>query len=97
MAIRQKGGRNKSDSPGVKLKSIDLHGLKADEVFDALDGFLLKASQSGQRRVKIITGKGKGIVQKETERYLKMAGYHYQKEKMDNGKVNDGVLIVFVE
>lgn len=79
------------------MKSIDLHGYKADEVFDALDTFLQKASQSGQNRVKIITGKGKGIVQKETEKYLKMAGYPFQKEKMDNGKINDGVLIVFVE
>lgn len=94
MAYRQ---NNKKGPAGPKLKSIDLHGYKSDEVFDALDAFLHKASQSGQSRVRIITGKGKGIVLKETQKYLKMAGYQFQMEKMDNGKVNEGVLIVFVD
>jgi DNA-nicking Smr family endonuclease len=95
MTFKQKNKSGKAKN--ASLKSIDLHGYKSDEVFDALDQFLLKASRTGQARVKIITGKGKGIVQKETEKYLKLAGYHFQKEKMDNGKINDGVLIVFVE
>lgn len=78
------------------MPRIDLHGYKTDEVYDALDAFLLKASQAGHPRAQIITGKGKGLVLAETQKYLKQAGYSFQFERLANGSQNEGVLIVFV-
>lgn len=80
-----------------KDPSIDLHGYQKDEVYDALDRFLLKVSDQGAKRARIVTGKGKGIVLKEAQKYLKQAGYPFQFEKMANGKSNEGVLVVFVD
>ena len=79
------------------MPSIDLHGYTTEEVWPALDDFLRKVSQRGASRAKIITGKGKGLVKSETKKYLKAAGYPAQQEKLDNGKTNDGVLIVFLD
>ncbi len=78
------------------MPTIDLHGFTTDQVYDALDRFLLKASQAGAPRAKVITGKGKGLVLKETKAYLAQAGYQFQFEKTAGGKDNEGVLIVFV-
>ena len=38
---------------------IDLHGMTLDRAHFALNGFILRASASGQRLVLVITGKGK--------------------------------------
>ena len=79
------------------MPRIDLHGYTTDEVWPALDDFLRKAAGKGAARAKIITGKGKGLVKAEAKKYLKASGYPSQNEKMDNGKVNEGVLIVFLD
>ena len=79
--------------PKAKEPTIDLHGYKTDEVYDALDQFLRK--HSSKKRVRIMTGKG--IVQKETLQYLKQAGYPWQYEKSGNGQPNTGVLVVFMD
>jgi dsDNA-specific endonuclease/ATPase MutS2 len=74
---------------------LDLHGCRAEDVIDRVDRFLVKANNLGLERIRIMTGKGKGIVQKTVIDYLKLGGFPWQFEK--NGKnVNEGVLVVFL-
>lgn len=73
---------------------LDLHGCRAEEVIDKVDRFIVQAQKGNLHRVRIMTGKGKGIVQKEVIAYLKLGGYPWSYEKMSNGKTNDGVLVV---
>jgi len=77
-----------------KLKTLDLHGFKVADVFDAIDRFIMK-NQSAHK-VCIMTGKGTGAVQKEALKYLKLGNYPWQHEVMPNGKKNTGCLIVFI-
>lgn len=72
--------------------TLDLHGKRVDEVFDLVDPFLLEHSKKGTNRVRIMSGKGTGAVQKKLIEYLKMAGYTWQFETPQN----TGSLIVFV-
>ena len=78
----------------AKTPVLDLHGFKEDEVYDAVDRFLLKHENS--KTVHIMTGKGKGIVKKKVTQYLKQAGYPAKPLRMDNGKVNEGVLVIYM-
>lgn len=71
-----------------KLKTLDLHGFKQDEVFSAVDNFLLKNQQ--QSKVRIITGKGKGLVKQKVIDYLRQSHYPYKME-------NEGSLLVFMD
>jgi len=73
---------------------LDLHGATKDEVWDRVEKFL--THQKNDKPVRIITGKGKGIVKAEVQKYLKLARYHWSFEKTKNGSVNDGVLVVFL-
>ena len=77
------------------MVTLDLHGYKKDEVFDAVDAFIMK--HQNKARIKIMTGKGAGIVQKEVIKYLKQAHYSYEYEKLPNGKPNQGVLVIHVK
>ncbi|MCB9027267.1 MAG: Smr/MutS family protein [Bdellovibrionaceae bacterium] len=71
-----------------KLQTLDLHGFKQDEVFSAVDSFIMKNQQ--QSRVRIIPGKGKGLVKQKVIDYLRQARYPYQME-------NEGSLLVFMD
>ena len=77
------------------MKKIDLHGYTKDQAIEAIDRFLYEFGQSGDRRAKIVTGKGSGAIQKLTIDYLKKAGYQWGYEKLSNGKDNTGVILVF--
>jgi len=77
------------------MKSLDLHGYNVDDAIEAIDRFLYEIHNSGSKRAKIITGKGSGKIQKATRDYLKKAGYHFKPEQMGNGRINEGVLIVY--
>ena len=76
---------------------LDLHGYKVDEVEAALDRFLVQVSNSSLKRARIMTGKGTGAVQSVTIKYLKLAGYPWEFEKLANGKRNEGCLVIFLE
>lgn len=80
-----------------QIKTLDLHGYKSDDVFDVVDRFLLEASRKSYAQVRIMTGKGKGIVKDLVIDYLKKAGYPWKYERSDSGTQNTGVLIVFVD
>lgn len=78
-----------------KIPTLDLHGFKKDDVFDAVDRFVMKHQSTP--RVRIMPGKGAGIVRDELIRYLKLGGYPWSYEVMDNGSKNDGSVIVYFE
>jgi dsDNA-specific endonuclease/ATPase MutS2 len=72
---------------------LDLHGCRPDEVIDRVDRFIMRANEQGLPKIRIMTGKGKGIVQKTVTEYLKLGGFPWQFER--SGKtVNEGVLVV---
>ena len=80
----------------AQLLSLDLHGFKTDEVFDALDKFIRRAETGGHHRVRIIHGKGTGKVKEKVMEYLRMAGHSGKPEPLANGNVNEGVLLVIL-
>ncbi len=75
---------------------LDLHGCREEEVIDRVDRFIMKANELGLTRVRIMTGKGKGIVQRSVIEYLKLGRFPWQFEK-NKGTVNEGVLVVFLD
>lgn len=75
--------------------TLDLHGYKADDVFDAVEKFLTR--HASRPKVRIMPGKGTGKVKTEVERYLKLAGYPWSFERLPSGAVNEGVMIVYME
>lgn len=75
---------------------LDLHGFKTDEVEDAVDRFLMKASGASWKTARIMTGKGTGAVKSVVIKYLKLANYQWAYEKLPNGKNNEGCLVVFI-
>lgn len=52
-------------------EEIDLHRLTVEEALSRLDEFLYNAYQAGLYQVRIIHGKGTGILRREIGRYLK--------------------------
>ena len=77
------------------LASLDLHGCRVDEVFDRVDPFLSK--HQNRNRVKILPGKGSGKVKAELLRYLKLGGYPWEYETIENGNKNTGSFIVILD
>ena len=51
-------------------EEIDLHRLTVDEALPVLDDFLHSAFRTGLYRVRVIHGKGSGILRQEVGRYL---------------------------
>ena len=75
--------------------TLDLHGYKTDEVFDAVEEFLRK--HQNEHSVRIMPGKGTGKVKAVVADYLKKANYPWSHEKLPNGQMNDGVMIVYMQ
>lgn len=78
----------------MNMPVLDLHGKKQDEVFDLVDKFIMKHHQAP--RVKIMPGKGTGVVRNQLIAYLKQGGYPWSYEEMPNGSKNTGSIIVFL-
>lgn len=77
-----------------KFVGLDLHGMTSVEAEAALDEFLFAQSQKTKGIVRIMTGKGQGVLHKVVTSYLKKAGYSWEYEKLPNGQQNAGVLLV---
>ena len=82
---------------GQKLPLLDLHGFKTADVPDAVDRFLVQSQKKGHARIRIMTGKGTGQVKKVVSDYLRMGGYPFEEERMENGQRNEGVFVVFLD
>lgn len=78
-----------------KPPTLDLHGYKTDDVFDAVEAFLRK--HENEHSVRIMPGKGTGKVKAVVIEYLKLANYPWSHEKLPNGGTNDGVMIVYMQ
>jgi DNA-nicking Smr family endonuclease len=76
---------------------LDLHGYKLADVADAVDQFLVQSGKNGKARVRIMTGKGTGAVKKAVMEYLRLGHYPFEFERLENGKRNEGVLIVILD
>ena len=51
-------------------EELDLHSLTVDEAIPKLDQFLNAAFRAGLYRVRIVHGKGTGVLRQEVRRYL---------------------------
>lgn len=78
-----------------KIPTLDLHGFKTDEVYDAIEAFFKKHQSAA--KVRIIPGKGTGKVMAVAKDYLTRANYPFQSERSESGGTNEGSLIVFLE
>jgi dsDNA-specific endonuclease/ATPase MutS2 len=84
-------GKNSNKSE-QKLPTLDLHGFKTDEVFDAVEKFL--SQNTNKKQVRIMPGKGSGKVKGQVIEYLRLANYPWSFERMPNGQNNEGVMVV---
>jgi hypothetical protein len=75
---------------------LDLHGKRVEEVWPLVDRFLRRAEELSLKQVRIMTGKGTGKVREETVKALRLGGFPFKPEKLPNGSVNEGVLVVLL-
>lgn len=87
-------GKTKKSS---NIPTLDLHGLREAEVFDTVDAFINSPRVQKASKVRIMPGKGKGIVQKKLVEYLKLGGFPWSFEKDEKGRVNEGVIVVHMD
>lgn len=76
---------------------LDLHGYKLEDVADAVDRFLVQCARKGHARIRIMTGKGTGAVKNTVMDYLKRGRFPFEFERLQNGKRNEGVLVVILD
>ena len=78
-----------------KVPVLDLHGQTQNQVFGQIEDFLRKYGH--RPKIKIMTGKGTGAIQKKTKEYLEIGSYPWTYERLPNGDLNRGVLLVFLD
>ncbi len=71
---------------------LDLHGLYESEAIDEVSEFLLNAEQKKFQRVRVVTGKGKGVLQNGVRTWLLKENYVFETAKITEG--GSGALIV---
>ena len=85
----------KSSGKKENAPTLDLHGFKTEDVFDAVEAFLRKHEH--RPKVRIMPGKGTGKVKAKVIEYLRLARYQFADERSPNGDANEGVLLVYME
>jgi DNA-nicking Smr family endonuclease len=73
---------------------IDLHGFFEREAIEAIETFLLTAEQKNMKRVRIVTGKGTGVLQKAVRMWLREQNYIFETAKITEG--GSGALVVLL-
>ena len=73
-------------------QEIDLHGLYESEAIEAITTFLMDAERKNSKRVRIITGKGSGVLQKAVRSWLLENNYVFETAKITEG--GSGALVV---
>lgn len=91
MSPKDKSPKGRSSN----VPTLDLHGYKAEDVYDAVEAFLQKHAQ--RPTVRIMPGKGTGKVKAKVAEYLKLANYPWSFERLPDGSANEGVMIVYME
>jgi len=78
-----------------KSPTLDLHGFRPEDVWTAVEEFLLRYTNTKQ--VRIMPGKGTGKVKAQVVDYLKRANYPWKYERLNNGQPNEGVMVVYMD
>lgn len=72
------GVSGRTTAAGVALEAavqfspeIDIRGMRAAEAFEVVQQFVDQAIMLGQRRIRILHGKGTGVLKEEVRRYLR--------------------------
>jgi DNA mismatch repair protein MutS2 len=73
-------------------KEIDLHGFYEREAIETVEEFLISAENKNYKRVRIITGKGTGVLQQAVRKWLMNNEYFFETAKITEG--GSGALIV---
>lgn len=66
---------------------VDLHGLFANEAIERLDNAIVTAINAGHTRLRIVHGKGTGILRREVREHLK---YHPMVRTFQYASPHDG-------
>ncbi|MDI6700311.1 MAG: Smr/MutS family protein [bacterium] len=93
--VEKKNGVEKRYHLGEEIKEeIDLRGKFSDEALEELENYILKASASGIKRVRVIHGHGKGILKDKIRSFLKGVKFvkGFSPAPLDEG--GDGVTII---
>jgi DNA-nicking Smr family endonuclease len=77
-------------NPEYVPEEIDLHGLTVDEALPRLDTFIHAAFQAGYYQVRIVHGKGSGILRREVGLYLTNHPLVYSHRLADKYHGGDG-------
>lgn len=78
------------------IPTLDLHGVKVDEVFDLMDRFLRREEEKGTSSVRILHGKGLGKVEAKAREYCRMTGHTPKPDRGENGRENPGAFLLFL-
>jgi len=71
---------------------IDLHGFFESEAIEEVEEFLLSSEQKNMKRVRVVTGKGTGVLQQAVRKWLLENQYVFETAKITEG--GSGALIV---
>ena len=71
------------------IPQLDLHGRAEEDAFNLLDCFI--RDNKNEEQVLVITGIGRGVIQKEVLKYLELTGYFWSYQKV-RGFENRGAL-----
>ncbi|MFK7899235.1 MAG: endonuclease MutS2, partial [Cyclobacteriaceae bacterium] len=76
---------------------VDIRGKRADEVNQELDSFLNKALIDGFDQIRVLHGKGHGVLRTMTRNYLKGLSFvdRYENEAVEAG--GDGITVVYLK
>ena len=71
-----------------KVTEIDLHGLTVDEALPRVDDFIQSAYKSGHYQVRVVHGKGSGVLRQEVARFLSghpLVSFHQLADRYHGG------------
>ena len=71
---------------------LDLHGMSEAAAIISVTTFLQRAEDSGYQKVRIITGKGRGILQNSVRQWLRDERRFFETAKINEGGA--GALVV---
>lgn len=70
------------------VSEIDLHGLTVDEALPRVDEFIKSAFRAGYVQIRVVHGKGSGILRQEVDRFLAghpLVSFHQLADKYHGG------------
>ncbi len=73
---------------------LDLHGLTCEEAEPQIYQFLRVAEEQHLQQVRIITGKGTGVLREHVQNTLRQMQYTWQTAKYNEG--GEGSLVVYL-